>query len=89
VVTSLSAHQPDPRTLDEDLCCARGDLENRIKEQQLDLFTDRTRMQSLRPTRSGSTSPRSPMCCCAPCIVRGYNAPRWRVPNAAASSCSR
>lgn len=26
----------------EDLYCARGDMENRIKEQQLCLFTDRT-----------------------------------------------
>ena len=26
----------------EDLYCARGDMENRIKEQQMDLFADRT-----------------------------------------------
>ena len=26
----------------EQFCCARGDMENRIKEQQLDLFSDRT-----------------------------------------------
>jgi hypothetical protein len=26
----------------EKLYCARGDMENRIKEQQLDLFADRT-----------------------------------------------
>ena len=26
----------------EDFYCARGDMENRIKEQQLDLFADRT-----------------------------------------------
>ncbi|MEA3275374.1 MAG: IS1380 family transposase [Pseudomonadota bacterium] len=48
VVTSLSAEQADPRTLYEDLYCARGDMENRIKEQQLDLFADRTSTQIMR-----------------------------------------
>jgi len=48
VVTSLSAEDHDARTLYEDLYCARGDMENRIKEQQLDLFADRTSTQTLR-----------------------------------------
>jgi len=48
VVTSLSAERADPRTLYEDLYCARGDMENRIKEQQLDLFADRTSTQTMR-----------------------------------------
>ncbi len=39
VVTNLDG---DARTLYEQLYCARGDMENRIKEQQLDLFADRT-----------------------------------------------
>lgn len=39
VVTSLD---DDPQVLYERLYCARGDMENRIKEQQLDLFADRT-----------------------------------------------
>lgn len=47
VVTSLSAAQTDARTLYEDLYCARGDMENRIKEQQLDLFADRTSTHTL------------------------------------------
>jgi hypothetical protein len=47
VVTSLSAAQADARTLYEDLYCARGDMENRIKEQQLDLFADRTSTHTL------------------------------------------
>jgi hypothetical protein len=42
VVTSLAAERADARTVYEDLYCARGDMENRIKEQQLDLFADRT-----------------------------------------------
>jgi hypothetical protein len=32
----------DPRQLYEDVYCQRGEMENRIKEQQLDLFADRT-----------------------------------------------
>jgi hypothetical protein len=39
VVTNLPG---DGQSLYEDLYCARGDMENRIKEQQLDLFADRT-----------------------------------------------
>jgi hypothetical protein len=39
VVTNLEG---DGQTLYEELYCARGEMENRIKEQQLDLFADRT-----------------------------------------------
>jgi hypothetical protein len=42
VVTSLDENEWDSRSLYEDLYCARGDMENRIKEQQLYLFADRT-----------------------------------------------
>ena len=42
VVTSIASEQKDARTLYEDFYCARGDMENRIKEQQLGLFADRT-----------------------------------------------
>jgi hypothetical protein len=42
VVTSISSEEKDARTLYEDFYCARGDMENRIKEQQLGLFADRT-----------------------------------------------
>ena len=42
VVTSLSSDEQDARSLYEKLYCARGDMENRIKEQQLYLFADRT-----------------------------------------------
>jgi hypothetical protein len=41
VVTSLT-QDIGARELYEDLYCARGDMENRIKEQQLHLFADRT-----------------------------------------------
>ena len=48
VVTSLRPEEYGARALYEQLYCARGDMENRIKEQQLDLFADRTSAHSLR-----------------------------------------
>ncbi len=48
VVTSLSAEKFDARTLYEQEYCARGEMENRIKEQQLYLFADRTSAHSMR-----------------------------------------
>ena len=48
VVTSLSCDEWDDRRLYEDLYCARGDMENRIKEQQLYLFADRTSTATMR-----------------------------------------
>jgi len=41
IVTSLSPEAFEARGLYEDLYCARGEMENRIKEQQLFLFADR------------------------------------------------
>lgn len=48
VVTSLSAESLAARSLYEDRYCARGEMENRIKEQQLCLFADRTSCQTMR-----------------------------------------
>lgn len=48
VVTSLRTEQADARCLYEERYCARGDMENRIKEQQLELFADRTSTQTMR-----------------------------------------
>jgi hypothetical protein len=42
VVTNLSKQEFAAKELYEDLYCARGEMENRIKEQQLGLFADRT-----------------------------------------------
>ena len=42
VVTNIPKSEVDAKTLYEKLYCARGDMENRIKEQQLSLFADRT-----------------------------------------------
>ena len=48
VVTSLGVERFAARELYERIYCARGDMENRIKEQQLDLFADRTSTATLR-----------------------------------------
>jgi DDE family transposase len=48
IVTSLSAERMDARSVYEDFYCARGDMENRIKEQQLDMFADRTSATTMR-----------------------------------------
>jgi len=48
IVTSLSTDDGDGRTLYEDVYCARGEMENRIKECQLDLFSDRTSAATMR-----------------------------------------
>ena len=48
VVTSLKSSEVTARKLYERLYCARGDMENRIKECQLDLFADRTSTGSMR-----------------------------------------
>jgi hypothetical protein len=48
VVTSLSAGDRAARPLYEEDYCGRGDMENRIKEQQLHLFADRTSAHTMR-----------------------------------------
>jgi hypothetical protein len=48
VVTSLSVNRMEARSLYEDFYCARGEMENRIKEQQLDLFADTTSTTKMR-----------------------------------------
>lgn len=48
VVTSLSAAEYEKTYLYEVLYCARGEMENRIKEQQLDLFGDRASSHTFR-----------------------------------------
>jgi hypothetical protein len=48
VVTSLKTRECEARALYERIYCARGDMENRVKECQLDLFADRTSAASMR-----------------------------------------
>ena len=48
IVTSLAPAEIDGRRLYEKVYCARGEMENRIKECQLDLFADRTSAATMR-----------------------------------------
>ena len=48
VVTSLGRNGSEARYLYEKVYCARGEMENRIKECQLDLFADRTSSHTMR-----------------------------------------
>lgn len=48
VVTSLTPEEYDARTLYEQEYCGRGDMENRIKEQQRMLFADRVSCSTMR-----------------------------------------
>jgi hypothetical protein len=48
IVTSLKRSEAGAQQLYEDIYCARGDMENRIKECQLDLYADRTSAATMR-----------------------------------------
>ena len=48
VVSNIAAQEQAAQTLYEATYCARGEMENRIKEQQLYLFADRTSTATLR-----------------------------------------
>jgi DDE family transposase len=48
IVTSLGRDEVAGQALYEDVYCARGDMENRIKECQADLFADRTPTATMR-----------------------------------------
>ena len=48
IVSSLPEEKWTGKLLYEDLYCARGEMENRIKEQQLGLFADRTSAHRMR-----------------------------------------
>jgi hypothetical protein len=48
VVTSLKRAEAGARHLYEAIYCARGEMENRIKECQLDLYADRTSAATMR-----------------------------------------
>lgn len=48
IVTSLGKEAHAARELYEELYCARGECENRIKEAQLDLFADRLSTETFR-----------------------------------------
>jgi len=66
VVTSLTAAEWAAQDLYEKFYCARGEMENRIKEQMC-LFADRLSTDEMKGTNCGSTSPRWPTRWSRPC----------------------
>ena len=91
VVTSLKPEEAGARWLYEKLYCARGDMENRIKECQLDLFADRTSARPCAPISCASGSPPSPTFSSAPCAASPLSTRSSPRPTAqpSASSSSR
>ena len=60
IVTSVPVQECDGRRLYEEVYCARGDMENRIKEQQLVCLRTARRPGSWRGINCGCISRRSP-----------------------------
>jgi hypothetical protein len=88
VVTSLSAEdRPAPPLYEEDYC-GRGEMENRIQEQQLHLSRTGPARRRCGPTRSACSSRRSPPRCSARC--GGWASPgrNWPVRRARRSGGS-
>ena len=86
IVSSLNATEVDGKTLYERLYCARGEMENRIKECQLDLFADRTSTQTMAANQlrlwfSSFAYVLLSACAASPCPT-----PSWRKPPLAPSA---
>lgn len=61
VVTSLKPREVAARHLYERIYCARGEMENRIKEAQADLFAERTSTRTMRANQLRLGSPPWPI----------------------------
>jgi hypothetical protein len=91
VVTSLRRDECKAKYLYEKVYCARGEMENRIKECQLDLYADRTSAATMRANQLRLWFYSMAICCSAPCAASGCAIPTSPTPPAApsVSSCSR
>ena len=88
LVTSLKPDRWAARALYEDLYCARGEMENRIKEAQGTSLPIGPRRQRCGPTSSGCGSLPWPLGSYAPCAGLGWPTRRWPRPRAARSASS-
>jgi hypothetical protein len=88
VVTSLSRQQVEARRLYEKVYCARGEMENRIKECQLDLSPIAHRATPCAPISCACGSPRWPMSWSRRYAGSGLRTPSSRTPLAARSVSS-
>ena len=77
VVTNLEG---DAKHLYGKLYCARGDMENRIKENQLDMFGDRTSCQRWWGISSTYYAPRSPTPLSRRSAASPSREPNWPAP---------
>lgn len=82
IVTSISSEEKDARALYEDFYCARGEMENRIKEQQLGLFADRTSTSWLRSNQLRLYFSSFAYILLHTLRRLGYKEPSWPKPNA-------
>jgi len=84
LVTSFSADAWRARPLYEKLYCARGEMENRIKECQGDLFADRTSTATMRANQLRLWF--ASMLSSAPCAASRSPTRRWPTRPAARSA---
>ena len=91
VVTNLAAEAWPPRELYEQLYCARGEMENRIKDASSTCSRTAPRPGPCGPTSCAYGSRRWPTCCSRPCAGSRCRPPGLPGPRPApsASSCSR
>jgi hypothetical protein len=80
VVTSLKRSECKARYLYEKIYCARGDMENRIKECQLDLYADRTSTATMQANQLRLWF--ASMAYILLCAVRRIGLPHTRFDNA-------
>lgn len=76
----------DGQALYEEVYCARGDMENRIKEQRMDMFADRTSTAHLKSNQLRLWfSTFAYICSCGRCVMWRWQALGWRKPRWAPS----
>jgi Transposase DDE domain group 1 len=77
VVTSMTRIRFDAQSLYEDEYCARGNMENCIKEQQMGLFSDRASSSSFRANDLRLWFQQLATCSCMTSDALGWPEPRW------------
>ena len=85
LVTSLKPDAWAAKPLYEELYCARGEMENRIKERRAICSPTAPRRRRCAPTNCACGLPRWPTCCCARCAGSALPIPSSPRPPAARS----
>jgi hypothetical protein len=79
ILTSLEG---DSQALYDEVYCARGDMENRIKEQQLDLYADRTALRNTYLAQATSATIRNKLIRIGAVIIRNTRRIRFHLSTA-------